>query len=180
VIADAQLAATSAPDKGGAQFALMNPGGIRASLEAKDSSNGEPTAVTYEDLHRVQPFGNGLVTMTLTSEQIHDLLETQWTGSHPKILQVSEGFTYTWDKDGAPGDRVDLAEVRLNGGLLEPGNSYRVTVNGFLASGGDGFTILNDGTERRAGAMDLDAFVTYFEKNSPVAPGPQDRISVTP
>jgi 5'-nucleotidase len=182
VIADAQLAATSAPDKGGAQIALMNPGGIRSSLEApsndKRASKDDPAEVTYKDLHRTQPFGNNLVTMTLTTEQIHDLLEMQWAGSHPTVLQVSEGFGYTWNKNGAPGDRIDAADIKLNGGQLEPEASYRVTVNSFLASGGDGFTLLKDGTDRRTGMIDLDAFVRYFELNSPVQPGPQDRISV--
>jgi 5'-nucleotidase len=76
------------------------------------------------------------------------------------------------------GIRIDAADIKLNGGQLEPEASYRVTVNSFLASGGDGFTLLKDGTDRRTGMIDLDAFVRYFKLNSPVQPGPQDRISV--
>ncbi len=177
VIADAQLAATSAPDKGGAQVAFMNPGGIRASLEADEDAEA-PFEVTYEDLHRVQPFGNNLMTMTLTGKQIHDMLEMQWSGSHPKILQPSEGFTYTWVSDRAPGERIDPESMKLGGETVDPDGEYRVTVNSFLASGGDGFALLKDGTDRRAGQIDLEAFVDYVEKESPVKPGPQDRISV--
>ncbi|QDG52954.1 bifunctional metallophosphatase/5'-nucleotidase [Persicimonas caeni] len=178
VIADAQLAATKAADKGGAQVAFMNPGGIRSSLEAKDATAEKPATVTYEDLHRAQPFGNTLMTMTLTGAQIHDLLEMQWSGSHPKILQVSEGFSYTWNPDDAPGDRVDLEQIELNGQPIDAEQGYRVTVNSFLASGGDGFTILKEGTERRPGAIDLDVLADYFELNSPVEPGSQDRIKL--
>lgn len=178
VIADAQLAATKAADKGGAQIAFMNPGGIRSSLEANDATPDKPATVTYEDLHRAQPFGNTLMTMTLTGEQIHDLLEMQWSGSHPNILQVSEGFSYTYNPDDAPGDRVDMDAIELNGQPLDPEQGYRVTVNSFLASGGDGFALLKDGTERRPGPIDLDVLAKYFELNSPVSPGPQDRIKL--
>ena len=73
VIADAQLAATSAPDKGGAVIAFTNPGGIRTGL--KRSEDG---TVTYADLFAAQPFGNNLVTLTLTGAQIKTLLEQQW------------------------------------------------------------------------------------------------------
>jgi 5'-nucleotidase len=55
--------------------------------------------------------------------------------------------------------------------------SYRVTVNSFLADGGDNFFVLVEGTDRLGGEVDLDALVTYFGLNSPVAPGPQDRIN---
>jgi 5'-nucleotidase len=178
VIADVQLAATSAPDKGGAQIALMNPGGIRASLEADEDADGDQP-VTFADLHRVQPFGNRLMTMTLTGRQIHQVLEAQWSGSHPKILQVSQGFTYTWSESpGADGERIDPASMKLAGEPIDLDADYRVTVNSFLASGGDGFATLKEGTDRRAGPIDLDAFATYMEENAPLEPGPQDRIQV--
>ena len=179
IIADAQLEATAGEDKGDAQIAFMNPGGIRSSLKVDSDSDAQNHPVAYKDLHRVQPFGNTLMTMTLTGQQIHDLLEMQWSGDHPRILQVSEGFGYTWDANGAPGDRIDSADIEWGGEPIQPDGEYRVTVNGFLAAGGDGFTVLTEGTDRRPGPIDLDAFVAYFEANSPVAPGPQDRIAVS-
>ncbi|MFW5966610.1 MAG: bifunctional metallophosphatase/5'-nucleotidase, partial [Persicimonas sp.] len=156
VIADAQLWATRAEDKGGAQLALMNPGGIRSSLDADGDAEGE-SPVAFEDLHRVQPFGNRLTTITLTGQQIHDALEMQWSGSHPKVLQVSEGFSYTWDESRPPGDRIELDSMRLDGEALEADAEYRVTVNSFLASGGDGFSVFKEGADRRAGEIDLEA-----------------------
>ena len=55
--------------------------------------------------------------------------------------------------------------------------SYRVAMNNFLADGGDGFTVFREGTDQLGGEIDLDALVAYFMANSPVGPGPQDRIT---
>ncbi|MGM0559149.1 MAG: bifunctional metallophosphatase/5'-nucleotidase [Myxococcota bacterium] len=173
VIADAQLAATS--DSAGAQLALMNPGGVRSPLEHEGS---EPTPVTYADLHRVQPFNNTLVTMTLTGQQIHDVLEQQFRGEYAKVLLPSAGFHYTWNKDGEIGDRVDPASITLDGEPLDLEATYRVTVNNYLADGGDGFETLTAGEDRHIGPVDLEAAVDYFSKNSPVSAPGDDRIEV--
>jgi 5'-nucleotidase len=97
----------------------------------------------------------------------------------PRILQVSEGFSYSWDAAEPDGSRVDPADIIIGGGVLNPLASYRVTVNSFLSDGGDNFSVLKDGTDRLGGEVDLDALVTYFGLNSPVFPGPQDRITRT-
>src|SRR5690349_7653155 len=184
VIADGQLAATSAPELGGAVVAFMNPGGIRADLSFPSSPAGEGDGnVTYGEMFTVQPFGNSMVTMTLTGAQIERLLEEQFApctlGSN-RILQVSAGFTYTWKASGGSCDKVDPATIMLNGQVIDPAASYRVTVNSFLADGGDSFPILIQGTNRLGGAVDTDAFEAYFAANSPVAPGPQNRITRIP
>jgi 5'-nucleotidase len=173
VIADAQLAATSSPGTGGAQIAFMNPGGIRTDLDAGP--------VTYGEAFSVQPFGNSLVTMTLTGAQIDTLLEQQFSGANagrPRVLQPSAGFSYTWNPNAPEGARVDPATIALNGTPLDPQASYRVTVNSFLAEGGDAFAVLTEGTNRLGGAIDVDAFEAFFRQNSPVAPGPRNRISI--
>lgn len=184
VIADGQLAATTDPSLGGAVIAFMNPGGIRADLTFAGSSAGEGDGnVTYGEMFTVQPFGNSLVTMTLTGAQIERLLEEQFAGctlATARILQVSAGFTYTWKASGPVCDKVDPATIMLNGVAIDPAASYRVTVNSFLADGGDSFPILVQGTNRLGGAVDTDAFEAYFQANSPVAPGPQNRITVIP
>ena len=181
VIADAQLAATAPAGFGNAEVAFMNPGGIRADILFDPPTGSEgPGEFTFAEAFGVQPFGNSLVTMTLTGAQIDTLLEQQWVGqpSGPRILQVSEGFSYTWDNAAPDGSRVDPATIQINGVTVDPAGEYRVTVNSFLADGGDEFSILTEGTDRLGGEVDLDALVTYFGANSPVAPGPQDRISV--
>jgi len=181
VIADAQLDATDDPGFGDAVVAFMNPGGIRDDLFFAEISGGElPGEVTFAEAFSVQPFGNSLVTMTLTGIQIHALLTQQWVGqSFPRILQVSEGFTYTWDASLPDANKVDPATIEIGGVPVIPGNSYRITVNSFLAAGGDNFSVLVDGTDRLGGEIDLDALVKYFNDNTPpgVDPGPQDRIT---
>jgi 5'-nucleotidase len=65
--------------------------------------------------------------------------------------------------------------------VIDPAGSYRVTVNSFLADGGDNFVVLKDGTNRLGGDVDLDAVEKYFLANPDgVAPGPRDRIVQIP
>lgn len=175
LIADIQLDATKSVERGNAQVALMNPGGIRDSLLFAPSKGEGDGIITYEEAHTVQPFSNSLVTMTLTGQQIHDLLEAQWQGEgRVRLLQVSKGFSYEWSESAADGDRVDPASIKLNGKPLKLDGGYRVTVNSFLAAGGDGFPILEQGTDRIGGPVDLEAFVTFFNGRKPIDP-PMDR-----
>ena len=183
VIADSQLAATADPAFGGAVVAFMNPGGIRADLTYAASGSEGDGNVTYGEAFTVQPFGNSLVTMTLTGTQIDALLEQQATAGGDglgRTLQISHTLTYTWNASAPNGSKVDIASIMINGVPIDPSASYRVTVNSFLADGGDGFAVLLQGTDRLGGEVDLDALVTYFENNSPVAPGPQNRITLIP
>jgi len=175
VIADAQLEATSGADAGGAQVAFTNPGGMRASLAFR-APEGE---VTYGDLFSVQPFGNSLVTMTLTGAQLRLLLEQQWLppqDERGRVLQPSRGFTYAWDRSQPVGGRVVEGSMRLHGVPIEPAGAYRVTVNDFLADG-TSYNVLKEGTNRVGGAQDIDALVAFFASRSPVAPGRRDRIT---
>ena len=112
VIANAQLAATAPAGFGDAVVAFMNPGGIRDDFLflAGPAMEGDGN-VTFGETFSVQPFTNNLVTMTLSGQQIHDLLEEQWVGS-VNVLQVSDGFSYTWDASAAPSDRV-IIPLRL-------------------------------------------------------------------
>jgi 5'-nucleotidase len=180
VIAHGQLAATSDSATGGAVVAFMNPGGIRtdAGFVFASSPVGEGDGnVTYGEAFAVQPFGNSLVTMSMTGAQIEALLEQQFRTTGNTILQVSEGFAYSWSASGAVGDKVDPASIMIGGAPIDLTATYRVTVNSFLADGGDGFSVLVGGTDRLGGDIDLDAMVEYFAANSPVAPGPQNRIT---
>lgn len=184
VIADGQLEATNDPGFGDAVVAFMNPGGIRADLTYASSAALEGDGnVTYGEMFTVQPFGNSMVTMTLTGAQIERVLEEQFVGctfASARILQVSAGFTYTWKASGPVCDKVDPATIMLNGVVINPAANYRVTVNSFLADGGDSFPALKLGTDRLGGEVDTDAFEKYFVAHSPVAPGPQNRITRIP
>jgi 5'-nucleotidase len=172
IIADAQLAATSADGKGAAVIAFTNPGGIRNDIAKKEDGG-----VTYADVFASQPFRNQLVTLTLTGTQIKNMLEQQWLDpKRPRILQVSRGFTYAWDDAKPYGDRVAADRMSFNGQRIDPAMSYRVTVNNYLAVGGDGFTVLKEGSAQQFGGYDVDALYAYFLANSPIAPATTDRI----
>jgi 5'-nucleotidase len=122
LIADAQLAATASAGTGNAVVAFMNNGGVRTDegfVFAQSGSEGDGN-VTYAEAFAVQPFGNSLVTMTLTGQQIHDLLEQQFQGPTDadwEILHVSQGFTYTWDLNAAPGNKVNPGDIMIGGAL---------------------------------------------------------------
>lgn len=150
LIADAQRAAL------GTDFAFMNPGGIRADLLAGP--------VTFGELFTIQPFGNSLVRMNLTGQQIYDLLNQQWVNQpFPRILKTS-GLIYTWDNNRPIGDRI--VEVRRNGAPIDRQASFSVTVNNFMAAGGDNFTVLTQGQNQIGGPIDLDALIAYIQSLS--------------
>jgi len=172
IVADAQLAATQDADKGGAVIALTNPGGVRSPILRREDGS-----ISYGDVFAAQPFRNQLVTMTLTGAQIKATLEQQWLDpTRPRILPVSHGFHYRWDNAKPLGERIVAASMTLDGVAINPAARYRVTVNNFLAVGGDGFTVLKDGTDLRFGIYDVDALYAYFRARSPVSPPPLDRI----
>ena len=176
LIADSQLAATTSA---GAQIALMNPGGVRADLTFASSPGGEGDGVvTYGEAFNVQPFSNILQTLTYTGAQIDAVLEQQWLPDPPgtRILQPSATLHYTQTLANPIGDRV--SNITIDGVAVDPAATYRVTVNNFLAAGGDSFTALTVGTDVTGGPIDLDAFTAYLTANSPVAPPATDRITV--
>jgi 5'-nucleotidase len=182
-IADSQHFVSSEPAAGGAVAAFMNPGGIRADLTfAATPPETENGVVRYAEIFTVQPFGNSLVTMTLTGTQIDRMLEEQFGGCGAqvtnRILQVSSTVAYTWDATGGACAKVDIATITIGGVPIVASNSYRVTVNSFLADGGDNFAVLRDGTDRLGGDVDLDAVEKYFiELGAPVAPPALGRIT---
>ena len=175
-IADVQLAGTAAEGRGGAQIAFMNPGGLRADL-----LYGTDGVITYAEAFSVQPFANDVATLTYTGAQIKQVLEEQWQpagASRPKLhLGVSKGFAYTYLPDNPVGQRI--TGMTLNGTAIDPAATYRVTVNSFLAAGGDNFFTLAQGTNRTTpGDNDLTMLTDYFAANSPVTPDPAPRSSI--
>jgi 5'-nucleotidase len=184
LIADAQLAATSAAGTGAAVAAFMNPGGVRADLASGD--------VTFGEAFTVQPFGNSLVTLTLTGAQLLEVLKQQWCSQDAaRVLLPSAGVHYTYSTGAAAalvgqpcaGAANPVAGLTIGGAAVDPAASYRVTVNSFLADGGDKFTVLRDGTDRLGGSVDTDALEAYLAPSltgTTIAPPALDRIDVTP
>jgi 5'-nucleotidase len=174
LLADAQLAATRAPDAGNARIAFTNAGGIRADLTpAADGT------VTYGQIFAVQPFGNVLTVKSMTGRQILAVLEQQFVanparGGVPYLLLPSSTFRYGYDLARAPGARV--VDAMVEGVPLDPDKIYRVTMNGFLASGGDGFPAFRDGTDPLGGPQDVDALERYLSGPDRIALPVPDRI----
>lgn len=171
-IADSQLEASKG---NGAQFALMNPGGVRADLNA--AADG---SVTFGQIFTVQPFGNIVVTLSLTGAQIKTVIEQQWSAANatnPRILFPSEGLSYSYKTSGS---LPRASNIMIRGLPIVDNQSYRVTVNSFLADGGDGFSELQKGSNRVGAGQDIDAFEAYIRTKSPLAPPPTNRLTVLP
>jgi len=170
-VADVQLEATA---EAGAQIALMNPGGLRADLKYASTGAGDPDGnVTYKEAAGVQPFANTLVTLDLTTAQLKQVLEEQWqpAGAGRPFLKLgtSKSLEYTYDPAAAAGDHIDA--IYVDGEPAAEGDSFKVTVNSFLASGGDNFLTLAQGTNRAdSGKIDLQSMVDYFEANPVASP----------
>src|SRR5690606_9922141 len=184
LIADAQLeyGRTLEP---AADLALMNPGGIRASLTHAASGGEGDGVVTFAEGFTVQPFANTVNLQDFTGAQLIQALKEQVSGPNeaaPKILQISSGLTYTLDLTKTGADRVVTGSSRLDGSPIDPAATYRVATNSFLAGGGDGFPTLGEGTNDLVGLDDLTALEQYLTANSspasPLAPPAADRITI--
>lgn len=163
LIADAQLAATRAPEAGGAHIAFMNAGGIR-----QDIVPGADGAVTFGQLFAAQPFGNTLMTRSYTGAQLLALLEQQFAGATPNLLQLSDSLHYRYDLRRPAGQRV--FDVRIDGAPLKADAVYRVAASNFLMDGGDGFTAFRAGTNPVGGPQDIDALERYIAAHDRLAP----------
>ncbi len=190
LIADSMLAATSPIAFGGAQIAFTNNGGVRADYFNKATPATYPYDLTYGDAFTVQPFGNNMVTMTLTAQQIKDGLEMQFVpssscstpsgankqASYDKVMQPSNGFYFSWSASGANCAKIQdvilttydnsgavlTTDQLVTAGVVSSIKTYRVTVNSFMATGGDNLAVFSNGTDRIGGAQDIDATVAYL------------------
>ena len=167
LVADSQLAATR---DAGAQIALMNPGGIRGELVP--DANG---TLTFGQIYTVQPFGNTLITKSFTGAQLLALLRSQFHEDGNTIFSVSEGFREVLARDG---EGYRFVSASLNGQPIDPDATYRVTMNSFLSTGGDGFTIFAEGTDAVTGPVDLDATEAYLDDEAGRILPPTGRIVV--
>lgn len=174
LIADSFLTATlQAPYN--AEMAFMNSGGIRASLAFKEATGTDPAgSVSYEDLYNVLPFGNTILTLTLTGEQVRQLLEEQYddASSKQRILGVSNGLSFDFLTNGTKGNRV--SNLLFQGKPLNMAWNYQVTVPQNMLDG----SVLSKGLNLIGAGGDLDALRAYMQAKSPVSPPPLDRVKM--
>ncbi len=175
LIADAHLAATSEPANGGARIAFTNQTSVRADIVP--AADG---AVTFGQLFTAQPFGNNLIVKSMTGRQLRAVLEQQFDSgtnnvTRPIMLLPSRGLTYSYDLTRPPGQRI--LELRLAGEPIRDEAVYRVTMNSFLATGGDNFTVFRDGTDPLGGPLDVEALERYIAAANPLTPPEANRIT---
>jgi len=129
--------------------------GTSGSLRA-DIAGG---TITWGSLYAVQPFGDTILSETLTGEQVRLALERQWQEPLPPHNLIISGLAYRYDAARPAGSRV--SEVTVHGAPLDRTADYTVAVDSYLASGGDGYTSLTGGRNITYGPSDVDALVSY-------------------
>jgi 5'-nucleotidase len=161
LIADAQRAAT------GSQIALTNSGGIRAEIDAGP--------IRWREVFEVQPFANPLYRLEISGSTLKEALENGVSGERG-LVQVS-GVRFTVDPAAPVGRRVSDLSLE-NGKAVQPGSTYSVTVNNFMAQGGDGYAMLQEAAVAEdTGIIDLDAFIHFLERlPQPIQNRPRGRI----
>jgi 5'-nucleotidase len=182
LIADAQLEGmkTDPLNPAGADFAIMNPGGIRSDFPCPTG----PCGVTYGDAFTVQPFTNVMNVISMKGSDVTTMFGQQWVGQNgsDKVLQVSANVRETYARS-APVNTDRLTSLTVNGAAIDPAATYRVAMNEFLGGGGDGFTAIRNGTKSFVGKSDLDVLIAYLgAHSSATAPYPvpaADRIGLT-
>ncbi|MFS0705076.1 ExeM/NucH family extracellular endonuclease [Cellulomonas sp. 179-A 9B4 NHS] len=182
LVADALLDTLDAPERGGAQIGVVNPGGLRNELfHAPDGT------VTYAEANAVLPFVNNLWTTTLTGAQVETMLEQQWqtdrdgnVPSRPYLqLGLSDNVAYTYDASRPQGDRI--TSVTVDGAPLDPDAEYRIGTFSFLAQGGDNFRVFEDGQDTAdSGLVDRDAWIAYLQANPGLTPDFRERAVGVP
>jgi 5'-nucleotidase len=165
LIADAQLEASRGA---GAQIACTNPFGIRRSLLTQPDHS-----VTFGDLYLVQPFNSELITVTMTGAELREAMEQQLDADAPEqLLACSAGFQQSIDRSRPVGSRV--VTLTLGGKPIDPAATYRVTVNSYLANGGDSFMAFVKGRDRTVGTTDIAALEAYLKPASPMRNAARD------
>jgi len=141
-----------------------------------DQSRLAPGRYHLGQAYAVQPFGNYLVRVTLTGEELKRYLEQQFSADgSAKINQVS-GLSYVYDPTLPVGIRV--SRIIVGKKPLDLMRRYTVTVNSFMANLGDPDAILVAAKQRADGPGDLDALVNYFKsQKGPLAPPKLGRIT---
>jgi 5'-nucleotidase len=177
LIADAQLAATRAKEHGGAGISFINATGVRVGITPAPDGG-----VTFGQIFAMQPFGNNLVVKTLTGAQLKAMLEQQFrvVSGVPKVVSLlvpSANFRFAYDLSKADGQRI--VSMKLGGRPIDSDRSYRVSINNFLASGGDGFSVLAEGTHTFDAGLDLDALEAWLATN-PQSPPVGRTSNITP
>ncbi len=166
VIADSLVEIT------GADVALLNGGGVRASIQEGN--------ITLKDVYTVLPFDNAVVLLEMEGKTLKAALEhgvSQYPSAAGSFLQVS-GISYTFDANKEVGERI--VDIKVKGKDLEMDKKYKVAANDFLSGGGDKFTMLKDDAEllQKTKFYLRDSFKEYLLNHKTIEPKTEGRIII--
>ncbi len=171
LIADAVLNQLKAD---GGQIAILNGGGIRASIPAGN--------ISISQVIEVLPFGNTIGRVDLTGKQIQQALEHGVSkvelgeGQFPQVA----GLRFVYNPKSPPGSRIISIKILDKNSTekpLDPNATYRVITNSFLMTGGDGYEMMKSGKNAvDTGFLLADVVMDYIQDQSPLNPKVSDRI----
>ncbi len=151
--------------KAGADIALQNGGGIRTGIA--------PGTITYRDVLMVQPFGNTLVVIDMTGQQIVDMLNFAATvyggGGFPQV----SGIKWTLNKTAGAAENVMIGDA-----AIDLNKTYKVATNNFMAAGGDGYAVLKDLPKYDTGFVDADVIREYITNAGTIEPKVEGRLTI--
>ncbi|TJX68363.1 LysM peptidoglycan-binding domain-containing protein [Soehngenia saccharolytica] len=154
----------------GADFALTNGGGIRASID-----EGE---ITLGEILTAFPFTNTLAVIKVTGEEVLKALEhgvdayPEPAGHFPHV----SGLNYTFDPSKPVGQRI--VSVTINGKPIEKTKTYTMVTNDFVAAGGDGYTMFANKPFVGEGGLLSDVLAEYVASTEMLGPQVEGRIKV--
>jgi 2',3'-cyclic-nucleotide 2'-phosphodiesterase (5'-nucleotidase family) len=185
----------------GTDFAVTNSGGLRANLTCNGTNTSNycplytppPWKISRGSVLAVLPFGNFVVKVQVSGAELKTMLENGVSrmpdDTQGRFPQVS-GLCFTYDISKAAGSRVLSAVQAPNGtctatpvDLTTATPTYWVTMNDFMATGGDGYpNFYNSGRMITLDYMD-EVLADYITAKTPVAPSvlgpPAGRINCT-
>jgi len=138
-----------------ADLAIVNSGGVRDSIAAG--------TITYKNVLKVHPFGNTACTVDLTGAELLAYLNaaakmSPGSGAFPQFAGVALEMT-----------AGSVSNVRVGGKPLDPTRSYKLAINNFQASGGDGYPKLSTHPSFvNTGFVDADILRAFITANSPL------------
>lgn len=179
----------------GTQLALTNGGGLRSALPssylpedtglrrpAPGYAAGPPYDLVVGDVFSVLPFGNSVVTRSVTGAQLYAALEHSLAplpAANGRFAQIS-GFRFVYDVTRPAGARVVSVTLDDGTAILPDSTTYTLATNDFVNAGGDGYTMFADGQGATREVM-ADVLLAYIRTQGTIAPVIDGRISsVTP
>lgn len=165
-----QLATDAMIELTGADMAITNGGGIRASIAAGD--------ITMKDMVTVFPFGNTVMVKEITGKDIVAALE-HGTSDYPNekgAFPHVAGITFTLNGFAPAGERI--TDVKIGGQKIELDKTYEVATNDFMATGGDGYTMFKAYPIKKEFNTLMDTLLDAVKSQGTVAGKLETRISV--